>query len=224
MSRSGDRSSDARKRALRLLAREHFADYTSIYEEVRPAAQTRYQARDLARTRLRYRFPARYLELYAQEQAGPGTDVPADIRSKSWQRSLARLADLRTPAYQKLFTQFRAEGMSRPRAADRAMAALREANSDLFARLLAEEYQLWLIAAAPELPTSDAPGGNTGPRSDTKRYALGRQEHVIVGAPGTGNDGGQVDTDIADLAVWRMLRQARLSIFSPPAERPRDTP
>lgn len=72
MSRSGDRSSDARKRALRLLAREHFAEYTSIYEEVRPAAQTRYQARDLARIRLRYRFPARYLELYAQEQAGPG--------------------------------------------------------------------------------------------------------------------------------------------------------
>ena len=224
MSRSGDRSSDARKRALRLLAREHFAEYTSIYEEVRPAAQTRYQARDLARIRLRYRFPARYLELYAQEQAGPGTDVPADIRSKSWQRSLARLADLRTPAYQKLFTQFRAEGMSRPRAADRAMAALREANSDLFARLLAEEYQLWLIAAAPELPTSDAPCGDTGPGDGTERNAPGRQEQAVIGELDTGDDGEQTDTGIADLAVWRMLRQARLSISTPPAKRPRDTP
>ena len=120
-------------------------------------------------------------------------------------------------------TQFRAEGMSRPRAADRAMAALREAKSELFSRLLAEEYQLWLIAAGAGLPTSDAPRGDTGPRNGTKRNAPGRQEHV-VGAPGTGHDGGQVETDIADLAVWRMLRQARLSIFSPPAERPRDTP
>lgn len=178
MSRSGDRSSDARKRALRLLAREHFAEYTSIYEEVRPAAQTRYQARDMARLRLRYRFPARYLELYAQEQAGPGTDVPADIRSKSWQRSLARLADLRTPAYQKLFMQFRAEGMSRPRAADRAMAALREANSDLFARLLAEEYQLWLVAAAPELPASDGPCCDPGPGDGTERTELGGEERA----------------------------------------------
>jgi hypothetical protein len=209
MSRSGDRSSDARKRALRLLAREHFADYTSIYEEVRPAAQSRYQARDLARTRLRYRFPARYLELYAQEQAGPRTDVPADIRSKSWQRSLARLADLRTPAYQKLFAQFRAEGMSRPRAADRAMAALREANSDLFARLLAEEYQLWLIATAPELPTSDASRGGEDPGTDMERNAPGRQEQASIGELGSGDDGEQADTGIADLAAWRMLRRPR---------------
>lgn len=219
MSRSGDRSSDARKRALRLLAREHFADYTSIYEEVRPVAQTRYQARDLARTRLRYRFPARYLELYAQEQAGPRTDVPADIRSKSWQRSLARLADLRTPAYQKLFTQFRVAGMSRPRAADRAMAALREANSDLFARLLAEEYQLWLIAAAPEHPVSDGPCCDPSSGDGTER-----QEQAIIGELDPGDDGEQTDTGIADLAVWRMLRQARLSISTPPAKRPGDTP
>ncbi|HUY45473.1 MAG TPA: hypothetical protein VMV92_07075 [Streptosporangiaceae bacterium] len=38
--------------------------------------------------------------------------------------------------------------MNPPRAADRAMAALREANSDLFARLLTEEYQPWLTATA----------------------------------------------------------------------------
>jgi hypothetical protein len=115
MSSSGDRSSDARKRALRLLARQHFAEYTSIYEEVRPAARTPNQARDWARTQLRSLFPVRYLELYAQEKAGPGTDIPADIRSKSWQRALARLADLCAPAYRKLFAQFRADGMSPPR-------------------------------------------------------------------------------------------------------------
>ncbi|MGH3258669.1 MAG: hypothetical protein ACRDOU_25280 [Streptosporangiaceae bacterium] len=149
----GNRSADPRKRALRLLAREHFADYSSIYEEIHPTAQNRYQARDRARVRLRSRFPARYLELYAQEQAGPGTDIPADVRSKSWQRALGRLADLRAPTYRKLLAQFRAAGMSRPRAADRAMAALREANGDLFARLLTEECQLWLIAA--ELPAAE---------------------------------------------------------------------
>jgi hypothetical protein len=145
----GNRSADPRKRALRLLAREHFADYSSIYEEIRPTAQNRYQARDRARVQLRSRFPARYLELYAQEQAGPGTDIPAEIRSKSWQRALARLADLQAPAYQKLLGEFRGQGMSRPRAADRAMAALREAKGDLFARLLTEEYQLWLITSEP---------------------------------------------------------------------------
>ena len=146
--------------------------------------------------------------------------MPADIRSKSWQRSLARLADLRTPAYQRLFTQFRAEGMSRPRAADRAMAALREANSDLFARLLAEEYQLWLIAAAPELPTSDTSCGDTGPRTGMERNAPGRQEQAIIGELDRGDDGEQTDTGIPDLAVWRMLRQARLSISSPPPNGP----
>jgi hypothetical protein len=145
----GNRGADPRKRALRLLAREHFADYISIYEEIRPTAQNRHQARDRARVQLRSRFPARYQELYAQEQAGPGTDIPAEIRSKSWQRALARLADLQAPAYQKLLGEFRGQGMSRPRAADRAMAAVREANGDLFARLLTEEYQLWLIAAEP---------------------------------------------------------------------------
>jgi len=104
--------------------------------------------------------------------------VPADIRSKSWQRSLARLADLRTPAYQKLFTQFRAEGMNRPRAADRAMAALREANSDLFARLLAEEYQLWLIAAAPELLVSDTPCCGPSPGRGTECTELRGRERA----------------------------------------------
>ena len=83
--------------------------------------------------------------------------MPAEIRSKSWQRAPARLADLQAPAYQKLLGEFRGQGMSRPRAADRAMAALREAKGDLFARLLTEEYQLWLIASAADEPTPGAP-------------------------------------------------------------------
>jgi hypothetical protein len=160
--KQGNRSADPRKRALRLLAREHFADYTVIYEQVRPTAQNRYQARDRARIRLRSQFPARYQELYAQEKAGPGSDIPADIRSKSWQRALGRLADLRAAAYQKRLAQFRAQGMSAPRAADRAMAALREADGDLFARLLAEEYQLWLMTAErpARISMADPPAGS----------------------------------------------------------------
>jgi len=77
MSESGDRSSVTRKRALRILMREQYADYTLLYEEIRPATQTRHQARSRAWTRLRARFPDRYLELYAQEQAGLRTGVPA---------------------------------------------------------------------------------------------------------------------------------------------------
>jgi excisionase family DNA binding protein len=132
----------ARTRALRLLAREHYAEYAEIYEQVRPAAPDRYQARNRARMQVRNRHPDRYLELHAREQAAPGTDVPAGIRSKSWQRATARLAELRAPAYRELFGQFRAQGMNRPAAYDRAMAVLREADSDLFTRMLTEEYQL----------------------------------------------------------------------------------
>jgi hypothetical protein len=151
MSVSGDRSSNARKRALRRLAREQHAAYAEIYEQVRPAAPTRHHASERARTKLRYRYPARYLELFAEEQASAGTEVPAGIRSKSWQRAVARLADLRAPVYRELFAQFRAQGMNRPRAYARAMAALREADSDLFIRMLAEEYQLWLTVAASDV-------------------------------------------------------------------------
>ena len=145
VSKSADR---ARTGALRLLAREHYAEYAEIYEQIRPAALDRYKARNQARIQLRHRYSDRYLELHAQEKAGPGTDVPAGIRSKSWQRAVARLADLRTPAYQELFGQFRAQGMNRPAAYDRATAILREADCDLFTRMLAEEYQLWLAVGA----------------------------------------------------------------------------
>src|SRR5216683_5284048 len=75
----------ARTRALRLLARERYAEYAEIYEQVRLAAPDRYQARNRARKQLRNRHPDRYLELHAQEHACSGTDVPAVIRSKFWQ-------------------------------------------------------------------------------------------------------------------------------------------
>lgn len=154
---SADRSADPRKRALRLLAREHLADYAAIYEELRPTARSSLHARDLARTRLRSRFPDRYRELYDQELGGPRTDVPAAIRSKSWQRATARLAELRPTDYQRRYGQFRAQGMNQQRATARAMAALREANGDLFDRLLTEECQLWLVASAADEPTPGAP-------------------------------------------------------------------
>ena len=108
MSESADR---ARTRALRFLAREHYAEYAEIYEQVRAAAPDRYRARNQARMQLRHLYPDRYLELHAQEEADPGTDMQAGIRSKSWQRTVARLADLRAPAYRELFRQFRAQGM-----------------------------------------------------------------------------------------------------------------
>jgi hypothetical protein len=141
VSKSADR---ARTQALRLLAREHYAEYAEIYEQVRAAAPDRYSARNQARMQLCHRYPDRYMELHEQERTGPGTDVPAGIRSKSWQRAVARLADLRATTYQELFGQFRAQGMNRPAAYDRAMAILREADSELFTRILTEEYQLWL--------------------------------------------------------------------------------
>jgi hypothetical protein len=141
VSKSADR---ARTQALRLLAREYYAEYAEIYEQVRAAAPDRYSARNQARMQLCHRYPDRYMELHEQERTGPGTDVPAGIRSKSWQRAVARLADLRATTYQELFGQFRAQGMNRPAAYDRAMAILREADSELFTRILTEEYQLWL--------------------------------------------------------------------------------
>ena len=86
--------------------------------------------------------------------------MPPGVRSKSWQRACARLAELRKPAYRARFAEFRAQGMAPPKARDRAIAAVREGNADLFARLLAEEYQRWLAqsgVAAPADPRS-APG------------------------------------------------------------------
>lgn len=160
MGQRPDRTRDARRRALRLLAREHLTDYTAIYEQVCRTARNRFHARDAARARLRERYPVRYQELLAQEQASPIPDVPANIRSKSWQRSIARLADLRQVDFRRTFDQFRAQGMTQSRATARAMAALQEANQDLFSRLLSEEYELWMAASTIEDPDQESQAGS----------------------------------------------------------------
>jgi len=139
MTDSGDRSSMARKRALRRLANEQRAAYRALYADTRPRTQARDQARGQALTQLRYRYPDRYLELYAQERARPGTDVPPDVRSKAWQKASGALADLLAPAYRELFGQVRARGLNGPRAYDLAITQLCNDHQDLFARVLAEQ-------------------------------------------------------------------------------------
>ena len=192
MSKSADQ---ARTRALRLLAREHYAEYAEIYEQVRPAAPDRYQARNVARMQLRHRYPDRYLELHAQERAHPGTEVTADIRSKSWQRAIARLADLQAPAYRELFGQFRAQGMNRPAAYDRAMAVLREADCDLFTRMLTEEYQLWLIVGAAASQQESTAAFPRAPvmTTDSMMICPGRRRDVENQAASIGEDGALGD-------------------------------
>ena len=182
MSKDADR---ARTRALRLLAREHYAEYAGIYEHVRPAAPDRYQARNRARMQLRDRYPGRYMELRAHEQAASGAEVPAGIRSKSWQRATGRLADLRAPAYRESFARFRAQGMNRPAAYDRAMAVLREADSDLFTRMLTEEYQLWLAVDPAGTPGASAPGACT-----CRAAGPGQPGGAAVGVQAAGQPGG----------------------------------
>ena len=182
---SGDRSSVLRKRALCQLSHEQPTAYSILYEQVLSEFPdlTRHQARGRARTRLRYEFPGRYLELFALGQGGIGTEVPPDIRSKSWQRASARLADLRKAAHQARFAEFRAQGMSPPKAHERATAAIRDSDADLFARLLAEEYQLWLSVSGAAAPADDrGPAGRERAQTATDRpdlrRALGRTQRT----------------------------------------------
>jgi len=167
---SGDRSSVLRKRALARLGREQHAAYSTLYEQVMAEHPdlTRHQARGRARTRLRHQFPARYLELLALGH--DGTDVPPGIRSKSWQRATARLADLCNQDYRPRYDRFRAEGMTPARAYARAIAAVRDTQADLFEQLLAEEYRLWLAVS-----------GETG----SDREAAAGRGHAV---PATGAD------------------------------------
>ena len=166
---SGDRSSLLRKRALRRLSHEHYAVYSTLYEQVLSEIPglTRHQARGRTWTRLRYEFPDRYLELFALEQSGAGTEMPPDIRGKSWQRANARLADLRRAAYRPLYAEFRAQRMAASKAYDRAVAVVRDGNADLFARLLAEEYQLWLVASGADAPAGDRGAADGCERAET---------------------------------------------------------
>lgn len=137
-------SSQYRRRALRRIAREQPDEYLLIYNETRKT-KTRQQSRGQALTKLRALFPDRYLELYAEEKAGASeTEIPPDIRSKSWNRALARLADLRKEQYQPLFATYSAQGMSPGRASSAAMSKVRAKNSELFAKLLANEITTWM--------------------------------------------------------------------------------
>jgi hypothetical protein len=186
---SGDRSSVLRKRALRQLSREQYAAYSALYEQVLAEIPrlTRHQARGRARTRLRYEFPDRYLELFALEQGGTGTEVPPGIRSKSWQHASARLAHLREAAHQAHFMEFRAQGMAPPKAYDRAIAAVRDGDADLFARLLAEEYQLWLAVSAAATPAGDRGSSGSGERAGTATVVTAtRRGASVSGSPPEG--------------------------------------
>jgi hypothetical protein len=152
MTHSGDRSSTARKRALRRLAREQRATYRDLYAGTRGRTQTHDQARGQARTLLRYRYPDRYLELYAQERAGPGTNLPPHVRSKAWLKANGTLADLLAPAYRELFEQMRARGLNNSCAYDMACTQLRHHNAELFADVLTDEIRLCLAETEPPRP------------------------------------------------------------------------
>jgi hypothetical protein len=146
---TSNRSSNLRKRALRKLSHEHYGEYSALYEDVlsETPRMTRHCARSRAWTQLRYQFPDQYLELYALEQAGIEDKVPPGMRSRCWQRANTRLAHSDEAAYHARLAEFRGQGITRSKAYDRAVAALRADNGDLFARLLAEEYQLHLAKA-----------------------------------------------------------------------------
>jgi hypothetical protein len=163
MTESGDRSSMARKRALRRLAREQRASYRELYADTRPRTQTHDQGRGQALTLLRYRYPDRYLELYAQERVAPGTDVPPDVRSKAWQKASGTLADLLDHAYRGLFEKMRARGLNNSCAYDLAIAQLRNDNQDLFTRVLADEIRCCLSQAQEPATTAacDTCGGTS---------------------------------------------------------------
>jgi hypothetical protein len=174
-----------RKRALRRLSHEQYVVYSALYEQVLSEIPglTRHQARGRAWTRLRYEFPDRYLELFALERGGIGTDVPPEIRTKSWQRATARLAELRRAAYRSRYAEFRARDMTPAKAYDRAIAAVRDGDADLFARLLAEEYQLWLAVSGDAAPGGDR--GSVGSCGRAATAALAATARRGGSAPGS---------------------------------------
>jgi hypothetical protein len=169
---ASNRSSNLRKRALRKLSHEHYAEYSALYEHVlsQAADMTRHRARSRAWTQLRYQFPDRYLELYAVEQAGIEDiegQVPSGVRSRCWQRANTRLAQSDKAAYQARLAEFRGPGITQSKAYDRAVAALRADHGELFARLLAEEYQLHLAKAGE--PANGSQATTAGQRRDQRQ-------------------------------------------------------
>jgi hypothetical protein len=59
--------------------------------------------------------------------------------------------------------------MTPPKAYDRAIAAVRQGNADLFVRLLAEEYQRWLTQPGAAAPAGDRGSADGGERGDGGR-------------------------------------------------------
>ena len=143
---SSNRSSATRKRALRRLASEQNVDYAALYYEIRPTARSRFSARGQAWTRLRRLHEERYLDLYALELAGHRITVSAKIRTTAWQQACSRMSDLYKSEYRELLRQHREAGLSDSQAYNRAWASLREAHAEMFATLLAHEYEILLAA------------------------------------------------------------------------------
>ena len=180
---SGDHSSLLRKRALRRLSHEQHTAYAALYEQVLSEIPglTRHQARPRAWTRLRHEFPDRYLELFALEHGDIGDDVPPEVRSKFWQRACAQLAGLHATAYRARYAEFHAQGMTPQKARDRAIAAVRQDNTDVFARLLAEEYQRWLTQSGAATPADDRGYADGCERAATAAGAAGSQSGRSAG-------------------------------------------
>ena len=95
-------------------------------------------------------------------------------------RALRRLSHA---AYRARYAGFRAQGMTPQKAYDRAIAAIREGNADLFARLLAEEYQLRL--AVPDAATPAGDRGSVGGCERAAAVAVAAATQSIASAFGT---------------------------------------
>jgi hypothetical protein len=185
---SSDLASLNRKRALRRLARQEYDAYRDLYAALTSEGYVRHQARGRAWTQLRQQFPDAYLELYALEQVGPGHEASPEIRSKSWQRAMALLGDLRKAPYREHYERFLADGLTMPDAAYRATEALRVQDPELFARLLAAEIRMWQsVAGEPgdAAPPASRPDGGTA-RADFHAacHALEREADVAASEPG----------------------------------------
>jgi hypothetical protein len=155
---STDASSAARKRALRRLACEEQDTYQLLYEEVRPNATSRTTARGQAWTRLRWLFPDRYLELFADERGVVPSQVPARVRSRAWSRATAALADLRKDQYRSLYDQKVSDGVGVGRAYESAMVEVRNQNPEVFMRLLADQIALWSAENVETMKWENADG------------------------------------------------------------------
>ncbi len=186
MTYSGDRSSAARQRALRRLACEDRRTYRALYEQTQPQAHTHDQAHRRALTLLRHRHPDRYLELYAQERVGPGTDARPEIRSRAWRKASRRLAARDATAFPELFEHAKTGGLTGSRAHDLAVTQLRSKHQELFARLLAAEITRCLRCATRPLARCPGCGGDAGNNWSDGTSAPSRAPSCTPDAPSAG--------------------------------------